>query len=108
MSITHPELAKEFHSTKNGFLTSSDIVAGSNRKLWWQCKINPIHEWVAKGSERVQGTGCPFCSRQKIDQTNCMKTTHPDLAKEFHPTKNGNLTPENVPAGTGKKLWWKC
>jgi hypothetical protein len=34
--------------------------------------------------------------------------THPDLAKEWHPDKNENLTPEGFTAGSKKKVWWKC
>ncbi len=33
---------------------------------------------------------------------------YPDIAKEWHPTKNGNLTPENVASSSGKPVWWKC
>ena len=38
----------------------------------------------------------------------CLVTVNPDLAKEWHPTKNGDLTPENVFSKSGKKVWWKC
>ena len=34
--------------------------------------------------------------------------THPEKAKEWHPTLNGDLTPNNVTAGSGKKVWWNC
>jgi|TARA_A200000159_G_scaffold156856_1_gene172266 rubrerythrin len=37
-----------------------------------------------------------------------MAVTHPDLAKLFHPTKNGDHSPETLKAGTGIKLWWIC
>ena len=33
---------------------------------------------------------------------------NPNLVKEFHPTKNGNLTAENFSYKSGKKVWWKC
>ena len=26
---------------------------------------------------------------------------------EWHPTKNGNLTPQQVAAGSDKKVWWQ-
>lgn len=32
LSTTHPELATQWYSTKNGTLTASDITAGSNKK----------------------------------------------------------------------------
>ena len=37
-----------------------------------------------------------------------MRETHPDLAKDFHPDRNGNLSPDSLVAGTGKRLWWRC
>ena len=39
---------------------------------------------------------------------NDLATTNPGLAKEWHPTKNGELTPQMIPAGTEKKVWWLC
>ena len=44
----------------------------------------------------------------KATAENNMAVSHPGLAAQFHPTRNGDLTPEMVLAGTGKKLWWKC
>ena len=32
----------------------------------------------------------------------------PILASEWHPTKNGNLTPDKVTNVSGKRVWWKC
>ena len=39
---------------------------------------------------------------------NDLGTTHPELVKEWHPTKNGDLTPRDVVAGSSKIIWWKC
>jgi hypothetical protein len=30
------------------------------------------------------------------------------LAKQWHPTKNNELTPFDVSKGSDKKVWWKC
>ena len=32
----------------------------------------------------------------------------PLVAKEWHPEKNGELTPEKVTSKSGKKVWWIC
>tara|TARA_B110000285_G_scaffold180449_1_gene203483 strand:+ start:85 stop:225 length:141 start_codon:yes stop_codon:yes gene_type:complete len=32
---------------------------------------------------------------------------NPELAEEWHPTKNGELTPFDVTKGSNKKVWWK-
>ena len=108
-AVTHPDLAKEFHPTRNGDLSSRDVVAGTNKKLWWLCS-ECEHEWSASGHTRAAGRGCPACSNKAIhvDGRNSMVATHPNLAVEFHPIKNGNMTPDNVVAGTQEKLWWLC
>ena len=40
-----PEIAKEWHPTKNERLTPLDVTAFSNRFVWWQCEKG--HEWRA-------------------------------------------------------------
>lgn len=37
-----------------------------------------------------------------------LSTTHRQLAAQWHQTKNGSVTPEQVAAGSAKKAWWKC
>ena len=37
---------------------------------------------------------------------NNLTITHPELAAQWHPTKNGTLTPEMVTCGMSKKVWW--
>ena len=32
----------------------------------------------------------------------------PMLAREWHPTLNGSLTPDNVTHGSSKLIWWVC
>lgn len=39
---------------------------------------------------------------------NCLGTVNPSLAREWHPTKNGSLTPRDVTPSSGKKAWWIC
>jgi hypothetical protein len=37
-----------------------------------------------------------------------LKVKFPRVAKQWHPTKNGDLKPEDVNRKTGKKVWWVC
>lgn len=108
MSSTHPAIAAEFHPTRNGALTAKTIPASTTRKLWWQCVKG--HEWQARGNRRASGAGrCLVCSnRRVVSGENDMATTHPQLALEFHPTKNAPLTPSCVIVGTSQELWWRC
>jgi hypothetical protein len=105
--LSVPYLAAEFHPTMNGDITPDQVVAGTNKKYWWKCAQGPDHEWQAHGKDRLQGKGCPFCAGHRASVTNSL-AMFPKLVKEFHPTKNGDITPDQVVAGTNKKYWWKC
>jgi hypothetical protein len=107
LQTTNPELVREWHPTKNRSKRPTDVVAGTHQRIWWQCSSG--HEWQAAGSTRLSGRGCPICSGRIVWPGHTdMATTHPFLAREWHPTKNGALTPERISAGSGTKVWWLC
>ena len=108
LSTTHPEVAKQWHPTKNKDLTPYDVGIGSTKKIWWKCDKGDDHEWSTTPNNRAKGTGCPVCSNQKVVLSNCLSTTHPEIAKQWHPTKNKDLTPYDVGIGSSKRIWWKC
>ena len=33
---------------------------------------------------------------------------YPELLREWHPTKNGELKPEEFTGHSGKNVWWIC
>lgn len=102
-----PDLAAQWHSTRNGDLKPSDITAGSRTKVWWCCEKG--HEWLAMVDSRTQGAGCPICLGYKVlPGYNDLATVNPQVAAQWHPTRNGALTPSDVPKGTHKKVWWCC
>jgi hypothetical protein len=39
---------------------------------------------------------------------NDLATMYPHIAKEWHPTKNGNLQATDVSYSSTKKVWWQC
>ncbi|MDB4483027.1 zinc-ribbon domain-containing protein, partial [Akkermansiaceae bacterium] len=108
LATTNPKLAKEWHPSKNGNLTPNSITARSSKKVWWKCEKGDDHEWQAKTSERLGGFGCTICSGNKVVKSNCLATINPRLAKQWHPTKNQNLTPADVVAQSNKSVWWLC
>jgi hypothetical protein len=102
----NPRLSKDWHSTKNGDLSPRDVTLYSSRKVWWICDKN--HEWDAVVSARARGNGCPYCSGRDGRRNLNLITKSPELSKEWHPTKNGNLTPKDVAPYSRKKAWWVC
>jgi hypothetical protein len=105
----HPNLAAEWHPTKNGTLRPDDVVAGSHKKVWWKCPRGPDHEWKAYCYSRThRGRGCPFCTGNIVGASNSLAALRPDLARSWHPTKNGTLRPDRVFVRFSKPVWWLC
>ena len=103
-----PEIAKEWHPTKNGDLTPEDITHGSGNKVWWLCLLGHSYEAAISNRTSKNQTGCPYCSGNKVSTENNLQTIFPEIAKEWHPDKNGNLTPKEVTSQSTKKVWWLC
>ena len=104
----HPEIAGEWHPTKNRDILPRDVTRSSGKKVWWRCPKGPDHEWEATVANRTTGRGCPFCAGKKLSVTNSLASRFPELAAEWHPRKNRGLHPNKLVAGSAKKVWWKC
>lgn len=175
LSVSHPEIAAQWHPTKNECHGPEDFSYGSNVKAWWRCPENKRHIWQAPISNRTAELGsncphcyfesygidlrhypqalrmfdqkknpdvspfkmpigayiwwhctdgqkhkwrsrfnvnvvdefCPFCRGCKPAPDNNL-AMYPQLAKEFHPTKNGSLRAKEIVPGSKLKIWWKC
>ncbi len=114
LSIVNPALAREWHPTKNGKLMPSDVNANSSKKVWWLFPYDdPItgkhydFEWEASIHNRMQHSGCPFLTKGRVwEGFNDLATLRPDIAAQWHPTKNGDLKPSSVAQNSNKKRWW--
>jgi hypothetical protein len=97
LATIYPEIAKE----ASGWDPSS-FTTGSNLIKLWNCKKK--HQYLLSIKNRVKGSGCPYCSNQKVlSGFNDLATTHPELAAEAD-----GWDPTKVIAGTNKKLAWRC
>ncbi len=111
LATRFPEVAAEWHPTKNGDLTPDRVTSGTKRHVWWKCMKGPDHEWRVTINSRTNPatrSGCPYCSGHKVSVTNSLATRNPEAATRWHPTKNGELTPDRVVAGSRRRVWWKC
>ena len=104
-----PDIAAEW-DYENNEKEPSDYTAGSVQKVCWICSEG--HRWQATIKNRTQlHSGCPYCAGQRvITGINDLATVNPDLAVQWHPTKNGALTPAHVKYASIKRVWWlgKC
>lgn len=102
----YPALLREWDYEKNGSLRPNMVYAKSKIKVWWKCELG--HSWQAVVHTRANGCGCPICAGKKIlAGFNDLATIYPDVASEWHPTKN-ELLPTEVAAKSNKKVWWCC
>jgi hypothetical protein len=106
LETKQPALAAQWHPSKNGELTPKMLVAGSAKRVWWQCEKG--HEWEASVKKRLSSPACPFCAGTRAGGATSLAALHPDLLKEWHPIKNEGLDPAKLLPGSGKKVWWRC
>ena len=102
----NPKLAREWDRDRNGELTPAGVTPGSKRRVWWRCRAG--HEWQAPVHERSSGRGCPYCAHRRLAPDNNLAALKPELAAEWHPTRNRPLTPETVFPAAAHKVWWRC
>lgn len=106
LAVLHPTLAAEWDYEKNQGLKPEDFTPGSEKSFCWKCENG--HEWQAKIANRVNAPTCPYCSKRRASEEYNLALLYPDIAKEWHPTKNGKKKPTDVTPGMRKKFWWLC
>ena len=129
-------LLKEWNTEKNGNKTPHDFSPHSVALIWWKLPFDDPEtgehfdfEWCTRISNRTAGTKCPYLTgwkrwpgynttRTDIDiakprmrhstvYLDSFEKLYSDLAKEWHPTKNGDLKPSDVSPGSSHVVWWR-
>jgi putative zinc ribbon protein len=64
-------------------------------------RINPL---------RFLEAGCPHCRSAQTARTGrrWLADTLPEIASQWHPTRNGKLTPQNVVWDSKRTVWWRA
>jgi len=106
LAFLRPDLTKEWDYNKNHPILPENMFAKSHKRVWWLCKKN--HSYEAIILNRTRGDSCPYCSGHRVCKDNCLASKNPQLALEWHPTKNNNLSPDCVTCGSKMVVWWLC
>ena len=112
----YPDIDIYWHPSKNNDLTPDNVGVRSEKVAWFRCPKNELHDHQTKIKNKTLvvdrnggNWGCPFCSGYYFGSPEkSLASKHPDIAKEFHLTKNGGVTADNVPPSSNKKCWWQC
>ena len=105
--IKNVQLQREWASDLNT-VAPDHLTPYTRTKVWWRCEKG--HEWQAALDSRISlKRGCPYCTNQSLAVgENDLASTNPEMAKLWHPTKNGDLKPTEVMPGSNRLLWWQC
>lgn len=114
LKTVNPVLAAQWHPSLNGDLKPDQVLPNSHKKVWWiKYHYDPrtgkyfTFEWQASICYRTKGNGCPALSGYMVVQGfNDLKSRYPEIAAQWHPTLNGNMTPDKVLATSPQKVWW--
>jgi hypothetical protein len=106
LEVTYPRLAAEWDAERNGYALN-DLTPGSNKLVWWKCAKGHSFDMRLKSRTRQTNPCCPFCLGRRIDASNRLTTTHPQLVKEWDCSKN-TLKPEEVTYSGASVIWWLC
>ena len=87
--------------------------ARSSQTCFWRCPVADDHRWSAPPSVITRSLekglfGCPFCAGRRLSVTSNFATRYPEGAALWHPTRNGDLRPQDVLAGSSERVWWRC
>lgn len=107
LATNNPDIASQWHPTKNGGLTPCDVTKGSHKSVWWICKVNSNHIWKAKIFHRTNGRGCPYCFGTYPSSDNNLLVQNPRLCEEWDHNKN-KKKPEEYTPNTQSRVWWIC
>ncbi len=106
LAVTHPHLCAEWNYERNGALSPDAVTSSSKKRVWWKCEKG--HEWLKRIDKRSQGRGCPLCAIIPLSDEYCFTRLKTEFAIEWHPFRNGALTPWDVKPCSGKIVWWLC
>lgn len=107
LASLNPELASQWHPTKNGILQPNMVTVKSSKKVWWLGKCG--HEWEAFINNRSRNNAsCPYCSGHKVLKGfNDITTTHLEIAKQWNPIRN-HIDINKISKGSDINAWWMC
>ncbi len=115
LTEARPELLLLWDYTNNSGVSPKSIRASSRQKVWWLCDNG--HSYMQAIADKVKGSNCPDCARKqraetvrlrKLERTGSLHDNLPELVREWHPSRNGTLQPQELSSGSHQTVWWRC
>lgn len=84
--------------------TPKEISYGTRDMYLWNCPKCKSEYDMSPNKRTCRGTSCPYCAGKKVNHTNCMWSTHPEIAKLLKNNQRGY----EVLAMSNTKAEFKC
>ena len=110
-----PDIANEWHPSKNGQLSPLSVSVSSNKMAWWLCSRG--HEYRTSINHRTgRNQMCPICQNRTIipgendAMSYCKKHHLQSLIDDWDELKNNKdcIYMDQVAPGSILRVWWKC
>lgn len=95
-------LALLWHPEKNASLTPATVDIAHSGPIWWRCDSG--HEFQRPPLLMARDASCPMCTASEKS----LAMTNPSVAAEWHPKRNGEVTPAQVDPDHVMNVWWRC
>ncbi len=112
---TVPELVNQIHPTLNENIDKIlDLSVGSHKKIIWKCleksDCGCIHTYEMEIRYKYSNNIdiCSYCNGTKYCEHQKFSKLYPELAKCWHPTKNGDFEMDDYTPGSHYNAWWIC
>jgi hypothetical protein len=108
MSAVRPDMAAMWDAAKNGGASPAGVIATTTKRLHWRCSVG--HEFVMRADILARrATLCWTCDGTLARSTRgSLSDDAPLHAALWHPTRNGDLTPDKVSTASRRRVWWLC
>ena len=97
-----PSLVPLWNAEKNGEQSPNSVDAAYAGNAWWRCPKG--HDFQRSPLLMLRDAACPVCAVA----AKSLATTNPEVAREWHATKNGGITPTQVDPEHMMNAWWLC
>ena len=93
-----------------------NVSAYTKKMYWWRCPECGKVEYSSP-DKKHEYSHCGDCGnkmigitrrKNEVSRKGSFGDQHPHLAKEWHPTMNGDVTPYDITSGCGECFYWKC
>lgn len=116
LAFTNPEVLQywDYEANDAAGINPHNVLAHNVAIARWICPDCSSHYDMAI-NERIQREdndqlSCPYCRGRLINETNCLKNTHPELMKEWAANENAliEVSATEISDKYNGKAWWIC